>query len=222
VAASPHYLESILPGFLRDYAARFPEVQVRLMDTIGPISIGMLERGEIHLAQGTTRLVGPAHPHIDNIALRPVEMLAASEEKLQLGKDGIVDIEALARYPLLQTGPEYIIRQTFDAACRLAGFEPDNALESRAPHALLAMAEAGHGIAIIPSALRTDRYRLRVARIAYRRKVLSEPLAILFDKRRTLPGYAMEFARMLAAHVQANSPVHDEGRGRARRRNRAK
>ena len=33
-------------------------------------------------------------------------------------------------------------------ACRLAGMKPDIRLESRSPHTLLAMAEAGHGVAI--------------------------------------------------------------------------
>jgi hypothetical protein len=34
------------------------------------------------------------------------------------------------------------MRRSFDAACRLAGFTPNNVLECRAPHGLLAMAEA--------------------------------------------------------------------------------
>ena len=79
------------------------------------------------------------------------------------------------------------MRRNFDAACRLAGFTPNNVLECRAPHALLAMAEAGHGVAIIPSALRIHRYRVRVLRVTYRGKPLNEPLTVLSDKRRPLP-----------------------------------
>ena len=94
------------------------------------------------------------------------------------------------------------MRRNFDAACRLAGFTPNNVLESRAPHALLAMAEAGHGVAIIPSALRIHRYRVRVLRVTYRGKALEEPLAVLSDKRRPLPGYAKVFCDMLAEHVR--------------------
>ena len=43
------------------------------------------------------------------------------------------------------------IRRLFNAACRLADVEPNILLESRAPHTLLALAEAGQGVAIIPS-----------------------------------------------------------------------
>jgi DNA-binding transcriptional LysR family regulator len=221
VAASPHFLDSVFPDFLQVYARRFPDVQVKLVDIIGPAAIGMLERGEIHVAQSSLRLVRPGDHHLDAIALQPVDMLAACRPDLRLGEEGVVDIAALAPFPLLQTGTEYLIRRTFDAACRMAGFEPNNALESRAPHALLAMAEAGHGVAIIPSVLRTERYRLRVARVTYRRKPLSEPLGLLFDRRRPLAPYGRAFAEMLAQFMRA-MPAPGPAIRRSGRRNKAK
>ena len=207
VAASPHFLEGVFPEFLRRYAKRFPEVQVRLVDLVGPATIGMIERGEIHLAQGTARVLQPGQSHIAALPLVTIEMLAAWNPALPIAKGDAVEIAHLASYPLLQIGPEYVIRRTFDAACRLAGFEPINGLESRAPHALLAMAEAGHGVAIIPSALRTHAYRLRIARITFRRKVLSEPLHLLYDRRRPQPPYAVAFCEMLVKHVRGIFPI---------------
>ena len=207
VAASPHYIDSVFPEFLKRFGERFPEVRVSLMDLIGPNVVGMLERGEVHLAQSSPQLLGAAHAHIAAHALPPVDMMAAWSPGLGLAHSTDLEITALRGYPLLQTGPEYVIRRKFDAACRLAGFEPDNVLESRAPHALLAMAEGGHGIAVIPSALRLDRYRLNVARITYRRKPVSAPLALLYDRRRPQPAYAVAFAEMLAARVKEIWPI---------------
>jgi DNA-binding transcriptional LysR family regulator len=207
VAGSPHFIDSVFPEFLRRYAKRYPDVRVQLVDLVGLAGVGLLERGEIHLAQSTVSILRAGHQHIASHPLGPVEMLAAFHPSLALAKGGTVEIERLAPYPLLQTGTEYVIRRTFDAACRLAGFEPNIALECRAPHALLAMAEAGHGVAIIPSALRTGRYRLRVARVAYRRKVLSEPLAILYDRRRPQPAYATAFCEMLSLYCRKTAPL---------------
>jgi DNA-binding transcriptional LysR family regulator len=207
VAASPHFIEGVFPEFLLRYAERFPEVQVRLVDLVGAATIGMIERGEVHLAQGTVRLLRPGQTHIAHLPLVAIEMMAAWNPRLSIAAGATVEIGQLSGHPLLQTGQEYVIRQTFDAACRLAGFEPNNALESPAPQALLAMAEAGHGVAIIPSALRSHAYRLRIARITYRRKVLSEPLHILFDRRRAQPPYAAAFCRMLVAHVARIFPL---------------
>ena len=207
VATTPHLIEGIFPDFLRHYAARYPNVQVRLVDGAGPQLLAMLERGEIHLAQSAVRAIAPDEQRFASHPLAPMEMLAACHPKLSLGADGTVEISRLAPYPLLQPTPEFIMRRSFDAACRLAGFTPNNVLECRAPHALLAMAEAGHGVAIIPSALRIQRYRVRVLRVTYRGKPLEEPLAILSYKRRPLPGYAKVFCEMLAEHVRKGFPL---------------
>ncbi len=209
VSASPHLIEGIVPDFLRHYGARFPNVQVRLVDAAaGDQAFAMLERGEIHLVQTIVRALKEhdaqrfaSHP------LAPMEMLAACHPKTLLGGGGTVEIGRLASYPLLQATLDFAMRRNFDAACRLAGFTPNNVLECRAPHALLAMAEAGHGVAIIPSALRIHRYRVRVLRVTYRGKPLDEPLTIVSDKRRPLPGYASVFCEMLAQHVRQGFPL---------------
>jgi DNA-binding transcriptional LysR family regulator len=69
------------------------------------------------------------------------------------------------------------------------------------------MAEAGHGVAIIPSALRTDHYRLRMIRVTYQGKPLNHPLTILSNKRRPLPPYAATFCEMLTAYVREVFPL---------------
>ena len=208
VSASPHLIEGIFPDFLRHYAARYPNVQVRLVDVAaGGEALAMLERGEIHLVQTIVRAIAPDEERFASHPLAPMQMLAACHPKLKLGTDGSVEIGRLAPYPLLQATPDFAMRRNFDAACRLAGFTPNNVLESRAPHALLAMAEAGHGVAIIPSALRIHRYRVRVLRVTYRGKALEEPLAVLSDKRRPLPVYAKVFCDMLAEHVRKGFPL---------------
>ena len=139
-------------------------------------------------------------------------MLAACHRRLKLGKDGEVEIARLAPYPLLQATTEFLMRKSFDAACRMAGFTPNYVLECRAPHALLAMAEAGHGVAIIPSALRVDRYVLRRVRVMYRGKPIGVPLGMLWDKRRPMPAYAKVFCEMVAEHVQQAFPIKRQSR----------
>jgi len=208
VSASPHLIEGIFPEFLRHYGGSYPRVQVRMVDvTARTEAFALLERGEIHLAQTIARAMPPNEQRFEMHPLAPMEMLAACPPKLRVGANGEVAIEQLASYPLLQPTEDFGIRRNFDAACRLAGFTPNTVLECRAPHALLAMAEAGHGIAIIPSALRLHRYRVRVLRVTYRGKPLDEPLTMLSDKRRPLPGYAKVFCEMLAEHVRKGFPL---------------
>jgi len=207
VTASPHLIEGIFADFLHRYAQRYPNVQVKLLDAVGPDMLTMLERGEIHLAQSLLRAIPQNDHRFESYALEPVDMLAACHPRQKLGKDGQIEISELAPYPLLQISSEFVIRKTFDAACRLAGITPNVLMESRAPHALLALAEAGHGVAIIPSALRTQHYRLRIVRVMYQGKPLSEPLTVLSDRRRPLPPFAIAFREMLAEHCRNVFPI---------------
>jgi DNA-binding transcriptional LysR family regulator len=101
------------------------------------------------------------NPWFESLALPSDDVLAACRPSLPLGSDGMIDIVALAPHPLLLLDSGYSVRRLFNAACRVADVEPNILLESRAPHTLLALAEAGQGVAILPSVLRTDRYRLK-------------------------------------------------------------
>ena len=207
VAASPQHMESVFAKFLHRYAQRYPNVEVRLFDALGPEMLTMLERGEIHLGQSLVHAIRSDDRRFASYPLQPVETLAACHPSWLPSKRKAIEVGNLAPHPLLLLDTAFVVRRTFDAACRLAELKPHILLESRAPHALLALAEAGHGVAIIPSALRTDRYRLRIFRVTYRGRPLREPLAILYDRRRPLTPYAKAFCEMLAEYVRKVFPI---------------
>jgi DNA-binding transcriptional LysR family regulator len=208
VAASPQFIEGAIAGFLQRYAEGYPNVQVKLIEAIGwSDTLGMLERGEIHLGQNLLRAVQPGDPRFANHPLEAIDLLAACPDPLTLGKAGEIEIACLAPYPLLVLDTTFVSRRTFDAVCRLAGVEANIVFESRTPHTLLAMAESGHGVAIVPSAVRIYRYPLYAVRVTYRGESLREPLAIFWDKRRPLPRYATAFCEMLAEHVRQVFPI---------------
>src|SRR5262245_58177924 len=204
VAAPPHTIESVVSTFLPRYAQRFPNVQVKLVEALGLDQVPMLQRGEVHI--GIRHDQGGDHG-FDSLALPPDEVLAAYEPSLELGHDGMIDIGRLRSYPLLLLDSGYSIRRLFNAACRLADVEPNIVLESRAPHTLLALAEAGQGVAIIPSILRTDRHILRIVRVTHRRKPLRERYAIQWDKRRPMAPYAESFCEALAEYMRQILPI---------------
>jgi LysR family nitrogen assimilation transcriptional regulator len=204
VAAPPHTIESVLLRFLPRYAERFPNVQVKLIEALGGEQAVMLERGEAHIGirheQGADR-------RFESLALPPDEVMAACASSVQLGTAGMIDIGRLVSYPLLLLDTGYSIRRLFNAACRLAHVEPNILLESRAPHILLALAEAGQGVAIIPSLLRTDRYTLSIVRVTHRRSPLRDRFAIQWDNRRPIPPYAKSFCEALAKYMREVMPI---------------
>lgn len=204
VAAPPQTIESVLLGFLLGYSERFPNVHVKLIEALGHEQLVLLERGEVHL--GIRHDQGD-HPRFESRPLQADEVLAACTPSMQLGGSRIIDIACLGRYPLLLLDSGYSVRKMFDAACRLAEVQPDILLESRAPHTLLALAEAGRGVAIIPSILTTDRYDLRIVCVAFRQEPLRERLIIQWDKRRPIPSYAESFCELLAEYMREIFPI---------------
>jgi LysR family nitrogen assimilation transcriptional regulator len=203
VAAPPQTIESVLAVFLPRFAERFPNVRVKLTEALG-MEVPMLERGEVHIG---IRHDQGVNPWFESLALPSDDVMAACRPSLKLGRGGAVDIVSLAAHPLLLPDSGYSVRRLFNAACRLADVEPNILLESRAPHTLLALAESGQGVAVIPSVLRTDRYRLKIARITHRRKPLRDRYVIQWDKRRPMPGYAQNFCAALAGYMRDVLPI---------------
>lgn len=207
VAASPVQIETVFSIFLRQYAKRYPEVQVQLIEAIGANTLALLERGEIHLGLSLLQSIQADDRHFGIYPVPPVELLAACKPSFPLERTRVVDIGLVAAHPLLLLDPSFVMRKAFDVACRTARLKPTVLFAGSVPHNLLALAEAGLGVAVIPSVVPTHRYKLRLAAITLRRKPIIEPLAIVWDKRRALPHYAQDFCSTLAAHMRERRPV---------------
>jgi DNA-binding transcriptional LysR family regulator len=218
VTAGAHMIDSVLSTFLHRYAEHYPNVQVRLIEGIGAQVLAMVERGEAQLGINLDEAVPAGNDHFGSRPLPPIEFWATGHTSLELGHGRSIDIRGLAPYPLLLLDSSFVFRKTFDAACRLAGLRPNILFECSSPHTLLALAEAGHGVAIVHSYLRFHRYTLKTLRLTHQRKPLQEPRSIFWDKRRSLPRYTQDFCELLAAHVRKVIPIVQPSSGSRRLR----
>jgi LysR family nitrogen assimilation transcriptional regulator len=207
VAATPQTLEGVFTNFLHHYARRRPNVRIKLSEAVGGALLPLLERGDIHLGISMLQLIRSDSHSFETLMLAPIDLLAASSATHKFAGTGSMDIRSLGSRPLLLLDSSFFVRTSFDAACQMAGFKPTVFLESRAPHVLLALAEAGHGVAIVPSVLPTDRYKLKISRLTYLRKPLRETLSIVWDKRLALPACAEDFCQSLRSYVREAFPV---------------
>lgn len=207
IAGSPQHIESVLSRFLHRYAERFPKVEVRIAEGTGSEILTLLERGDIHLGQNLLHAVKLDKRYFGSLALGSVELLAACHPSLPLGRRRTLEVAHLAGLPLLLMDGGFGFRRAFDAASRMAGLSPSIRFESRNPHTLLALAEAGHGVAIVPSQLQCHRYSLRIVGLTYRGRPLREPLTISWDKRRPLPRFATKYCEMLADYMRETFPI---------------
>ena len=201
VAASAIQIESVLSTFLPQYAERYPNVQVKLIESAGVITLPMLERGEIHVGIALLDVAEADARQLAILPAPPLRLVAACRPSFPLERGAEIDIGRLAAHPLLLWDTSFAARKQLDVIFRLAGITPNVLLESRAEHTKLSLAEAGLGVAIISTTVQTHRYDVRTALITYKRKPISEPLAVVWDKRRSLPRYARDFCVSLAAYM---------------------
>jgi len=207
VAGSPQHIESVLSGFLHHYAKRYPAVQVKISEGTGSEITRLLESGDIDLGQNLLHAVKLDERHFGSLPIGAVELLAVGHPSLPLGSGRRIEVARLADFPLLLMDSGFGFRRAFDAASRMAGLKPTIRFESRNPHTLLSLAEAGHGVAIVPSQLQCHRYQLRIVGLTYRGRALREPLTISWDKRRPLPRFAEDYCVMLAAYMREVFPI---------------
>jgi DNA-binding transcriptional LysR family regulator len=216
VAASGATIEGAFPTFLGCYAERIPDVQLTLVEQDDPAEhLAMLERGEVHVSVNVVNNIKVDDMRFASYPLPPFRVLAASAPSLGLKQAEAIDIRQVANHPLLLPHARAATRMIFDAACRLAGVAPTALVESRAAHALLGLARAGQGVAIVPSILRPDPQALNVMSVTHMGKPLRIALGVLWDRRRTLPKHAEGFADLLAGHIRETFPPPRRVRGTA-------
>jgi DNA-binding transcriptional LysR family regulator len=199
IGGAPHTLAAFFPSFVSKYEKQNPGVQVRLFEAGAAKLLTMIEHGELHFA--VTLALG--HDHLAKRSIPAVQLLALTAPRSRYGRDGTLDVGTVGGAALLVMPPGYATRETFDAACRIAGVNGTVVFESAALNTLAAFAEAGHGIAIVPATFRSKGERVQIARLELRRKAVTMPLAILWDSNKPLPRFAENFPELFSAHATA-------------------
>jgi len=204
VGATPQTIESLLAPFVGAYRRAHAKVRVRLVEGGGIEQLDLLERGQVHLA--ITAMTGDPDVFVTR-TLGHVNLLVAHDPRIRLANAGATSIElsALDDLPLLLLARRFASREFFEAACRLADRRPEPYMESAAPHTLLALAEVGLGVAVLPSNVRLRGWRLDTLRLAHEGEALRLPFGITWRRHRRLPRYAEAFVEELQAFSATRS-----------------
>jgi LysR family cyn operon transcriptional activator len=204
IGATPPMIEWVLAGFLAKYRRRQPGIDIGVVEDGGAGLIARLARGEVHLAYipvGDARFSGRL--------LYPIHVIAVLPEGHVLSRGRCLDIAKLTGEPLLLLNRSFASRQWFDAACQTANIAANVRLESGAPHAILGLAEAGYGIAILPSMVRLSRKGLRALPLLNRQASIGQWTRLAWDPQRFLAPYVAAFREALVSHAQRAYPGRD-------------
>ena len=203
IGATPQFIEAALPQVLTRYAQIYPGIDVQLVEGGAGFLVTRVQQGELHLAVGIWR---PGR--LQSQPLFPGRVVAVMQRRHRLADRKGLTVTELAGIPLLLLGRDFQTRELFDEACQTAHFEPSIRLESRSPQSLVALAEASHGIAIVPSAVRLDASRVAVAGMLDGLRPLGSWSHAVWDARRYLPTYARRFIKVLEDYTETSYPGH--------------
>jgi DNA-binding transcriptional LysR family regulator len=202
LGATPQVLQSIIAGFLTRYRRSNPAVEVQLVEAGGVRLVSLVESGELHLALGPIL----ASETVRDRVLFPARILAVVPQRSRLARRRTVELTELASETLLLLRPEFATRQIVDGAFRVARLTPRVALESGDPHCLVTLAEAGHGVAIVPSTFRLPRGRFHAAPLVHGAVSLGFWVSVVWDPRRFVPPYGERFVAELVEYTREHHP----------------
>jgi DNA-binding transcriptional LysR family regulator len=188
---------SFFPRIIREFRKLRPGIRLSLMEMHAPQQIAALEAGNIDVA-----LTRPLQPPLDKIfrsellfrdpavvAMRPDHRLAKRTVKVRdLAEERLVLAERRSNTELFDS---------IVALCAAEGFSPQIVNTSGTWSGVLTLVEAGEGIALVPSGVRTLRMRGLVFRPFDGE--LSAGLAAVWDPRRAGPAL-LEFLRLVREH----------------------
>jgi DNA-binding transcriptional LysR family regulator len=177
-------------------------VEVQLSEAGGVRLLELVEQGALHLA--ISAVIGAGR--LQCRPLFPIRVLAVVARRWAWKRRRTIGVTDLGAGPLLLLRPDFGSRRLFDAACAAARVRPRIALESGDPHSLVALAEAGQGVALVPSTLRITSRRVQVLPVVHERESLGAWAGVVWDPRRALPPYATTFMEELSVHARRAVP----------------
>jgi DNA-binding transcriptional LysR family regulator len=207
VGATPQFIEAGMPKVLSAYRRAHPGVEVRLSeDGAGPL-IACVQQGQLHIAIGALRDV----EQLASRPLYPLRVLAVMSPRHPLASRRSLVIDDLAAEPLLLLAPGFQTRQLFEQACQARYADLHVILESRSPQSLVALAAAGHGIAIVPSVVALVRTRVAIVGLVHEGRPLGLWGRVVWDPRRYLPPYGEAFIETLVHCTKRSFPGNELG-----------
>ena len=202
VGATPQTMQSVIAAFLARYRRSRPGIEITLVEAGGVRLLDLLANGDVQIAVGGIL----AGARFGSRLLFPIHLLAVAAAGRRWKKRSTIEVVELAHEPLLLLDRDFGTRQLFDAACRIAHLRPRAVLESTEVHSLIALAEAGQGIAVVPSTVRFMSRKIRVMPIVQEGKSLGTWGAVVWDLRRPLPVYGEAFLAELEAYTRRTFP----------------
>jgi len=173
VGASITIGSQFLPGYVKAFQARCPDMQIRALVTPSDVLEEKIVSSEIDLAL----IEGPAHrENVVSEAYMDDELIAIAPPDSALVPGETVSLEFFMRQPFLLREHGSGTREVFDRAIEQAGYSVSPVWEAMSTTALVRAVSSGLGVAVLPSRMMRGAVRsgqvtpIRVEGLDFRRR----------------------------------------------------
>lgn len=180
VGGAASTVESVLPRLIVPFRSRHPQVRIALSMDSGSGLLAALEQGELDVI--ATREV--SSERLASHRIFPMHVVAVLPQAHRLAAGRFVPIEELLGEDLMVGPRAFTSRMLFDAACRSTEMRARIVLESQHQRALVALAEVGHGIAIVPSTVNLAGRQVKARAIRSEGQPIGTWTSLVWDRRR--------------------------------------
>jgi DNA-binding transcriptional LysR family regulator len=180
LGATPSLCTGLLPAMLAGFRAAYPGIELTVHESGSRDLQTELSEGGLDLAIIVdSRLRDENRLSTLPLLIEELVVISAKDRPAPVRR-ARVRISDLRDKPLVMFRRGYDLRDATVNACRAEGFEPSFAIEGGEMDAVLEFVMAGMGIAVVPSTVVRDRFRVtrfaepglsRVVRLAYRQDV---------------------------------------------------
>lgn len=200
LGATPSLVTGLLADVLAEFRRGFPDIELQVQesgsqDLVQHLAGGELDVALVIVARGTSE---------GGLVTTPIireDLVVVSSMQHPPPVDGasmrVVDLRGR---PLVMFRRGYDLRDVTLAACRTAGFEPLLAVEGGEMDAVLRFAEAGLGLAVVPSMVLQSRPLLRKTSLTQPR--LRRTIALAHRTGTAVPAAATAFRLTLMNHLE--------------------
>lgn len=170
LGATPTLCTSLVAEVLAEFHARYPGIDIEILESGSRTLIAALLEGALDLALIVTSVASDAARAV--LELEPilterlVVVSAAAGDDPFAGAPGAIEVAELARVPQIAFPENYELRVATDAAFRAHGLMPLVAVEGVEMDAALRFAERGIGVAVVPAMVAALHPDLRAAPLA--------------------------------------------------------
>ncbi len=205
IAAFPTAARAILPPVIASLGRRYPDLRLTLRDLETDESLGALERDEVDIAvvdeYGDPTLVREAGVDVVRLLEDPI-YLALPASRASVGSP--IALADLRDDPFIMDTETSTIYGVALRACRAAGFEPHVRSNCKDYSVIIALVEAGLGVAVLPGLALHDR-AIRATVVAARPPLGRTVMAVVKPQRRAHPAVAAMLAE-LARFAEGYAP----------------